>query len=58
MSDLDRADCDLILQALTYTRRAFEAYDYPTPEGRRERLADVEAVTTKIRALRKSLPRT
>lgn len=57
MSDLTRADLSLVLDSLSFTRRAFENYRYPTHELRRERLAEVEAVTAKVRALRNSLPR-
>lgn len=56
MSDLTRADLTLILDSLSFTRRAFESYRYPTHELRRERLADVAAVTAKVRALRNTLP--
>lgn len=51
--DLNRDDCDLILQSLEYTRRRFEIYPYPTEQGRRERLADVDAATAKVRVLRR-----
>jgi hypothetical protein len=57
MSDLTRADLTFVLESLSFTRRAFEDYRYPTYELRRERLAEVEAVTAKVRVLRNSLPR-
>jgi hypothetical protein len=58
MTDIDRSDCELIIESLRYTRQAFEGYEhYPSEEFRRERIADVDSALTKIRALRKGLPR-
>lgn len=54
MTDLDRSDCELIIQSLQYTRQEFERYEhYPSEEFRRERIADVDSALTKVRALRK-----
>lgn len=56
MSDLNRDDLSFILTTLSVTRAAFEAYPYESYEFRTERLAQVDAVASKVRALRNSLP--
>jgi hypothetical protein len=57
VSDLTRDDLSFILTTLSVTRAAFEAYPYESYEFRTERLAHVDAVTAKVRALRNSLPK-
>ncbi len=49
---LSDADLTLLIEALRYTRQAFEGYRYPTPEFRQQRLDDVDGCVSKIRALR------
>lgn len=56
--DLTRADLTFVLESLSFTRRAFENHDYPSYVLRKARLAEVEAVAAKVRALRNSLPQT
>lgn len=56
-SELTREDLDFILESLKYTKRSFEEYqDYPSYDFKRERLATVEDVTAKVRAIRDGLP--
>lgn len=52
---MTRADCALILQALAYTRRAFEDYSYPSREVRLQRLADVDHAVVAVRTARDQL---
>lgn len=57
-ADLTRADLDLALQSLRFTRQAFEAYrypDYPSFEFRDQRIADVDLVASKLRAIRRGV---
>jgi len=45
-----------VLESLNYTRRAFEEYQgYPSYEFKQQRLADVDAVVVKLRAIRDDL---
>lgn len=57
MADISRADCAFILTSLRFTRDKFESYPYADYETRVGRLADVDDVITKVRALRDSLPK-
>jgi len=54
--DLTHEDLGLILESLGYTRRAFGDYTgYPSYEFKQQRLADVDAVVAKLRAIRDRL---
>jgi hypothetical protein len=49
---------DLILTSLEYSKRHFSEYqDYPSEEFKRARIASVEGVIAKIRALRRNTPK-
>lgn len=55
MDTLTRADCDLILQSLEFTRQAFADYPhYPSYEFRCSRLEEVRVVAGKVSAMRKA----
>ena len=55
---LTTEELDLILESLRYTKQAFTDYkDYPTYEFKQARVATVESVIGKIRAIRKATPR-
>jgi hypothetical protein len=55
---LTLADLDLILTSLEYTKKHFSEYrDYPSHDFKRERIATVEGVIEKVRALRNIAPR-
>ena len=48
-------DCAFILESLSYTKRAFSNYaDYPSYAFKTERIAEVDAVISKVRAIRDS----
>jgi hypothetical protein len=52
---LTETDYSLILEALRYQKDQFTSYDrYPNDEFRRSRIADVDAVIAKVKALRAS----
>jgi hypothetical protein len=55
VSDLDRTDLNFILTMLSFARGAFESYPYDDYEFRTARLAELDAVVTKVRAFRNSL---
>ena len=46
-------DWDLVLSSLSFTRMAFESYDYRDEDLRRQRLADVDRTTAAIRELKR-----
>lgn len=53
MSLLSSHDIQMILESLTYTRKAFEEYQkYPNYEFKQERLREVDGVIEKVRAMR------
>ena len=50
---LTRGDCELILESLRYTQKAFEEYaDYPSYEFKQERLAEVRRTMEKVRTIK------
>ena len=48
-------DCWFILESLAYTKQKFQDYSYPSYEFKLQRIADVNEVIDKIRALRDAL---
>jgi hypothetical protein len=44
---------ELVISSLQYTRQAFEAYSYPTPELRQERLAAVDEAIAAVREIKR-----
>jgi hypothetical protein len=54
---LTAQDLDLILQALEYQKQAFTDYkDYPTYEFKQAKVARVETIIGKVRAIRNAGP--
>lgn len=57
--EITRGDCDLLVESLGYTKRAFLNYtDYPTHESKRKQVDRVDKLITKIRQARKRLTAT
>jgi hypothetical protein len=51
---LTKAEWDLILQSLEYTKQRFADYNgYPSAEYKRQQIAEVEATTAKVRAAKR-----
>ena len=54
---LTLADLDLILTSLDYSKKHFSEYqEYPSEDFKRARIASVEDVIAKVRALRRDTP--
>lgn len=56
---LTREDCGFILTSLDFTRQTFRDHPYPGPNAygfRQARLAEVDEVAGKVRAIRDALP--
>jgi len=55
MPRLTVEDCDLIIESLNFTIRAFNDYQYPSYEFKQARIKEAETAQRKIRALRKQI---
>ena len=54
MTELTRDDLYFILESLDFTLQRFQDYDrYPSYEFKQERIAEVQSLQKKIRAMRK-----
>ena len=51
-TNLTGEDIAFLLESLEYTKLKFESTEYPTYEFKREQIARVESVITKLRAIR------
>jgi hypothetical protein len=52
--DLTRADCELIIQSLEFTRIKFESYGgYPSYEFKQSRIGEVSDVLEKVRTIKR-----
>jgi hypothetical protein len=57
MTTLDKADFQLLLDAMHFTRKAFEAYPYESAEFRAQRLREVDDLRGKLLDMKKELKR-
>ena len=49
-------DCEMVLESLRYTRKAFADYkDYPSAAFRTERIAKVDSVRDKVMSLKRAI---
>lgn len=56
MEDLTVSDCELILDSLHFTIRAFEQYQYyPSYEFKTKRIAEAKNVRAKMIAIKKAV---
>lgn len=59
MSELTRLDCELLMESLEFSELAVRQYRYyPDEQIRQDRLAHIQDVRHKVRALRRTDERT